>query len=121
MFEDLYIYEDIFVLPSWQDNVDNTQWLELLHPFTAVKNLYLEEVIVPSFVLALQELVGGRTMEVLPALENILLEGFQPSEPLHEGIEKFVAVRELTGHSVAVSPWEMDLEEEKKWDSWGDQ
>jgi hypothetical protein len=31
---------------------------------------------VPRIAPALQELVGGRTTEVLPALENILLQGF---------------------------------------------
>jgi hypothetical protein len=34
------------------------------------------EELVPRISPALQELVGGRTTEVLPALENILLEGF---------------------------------------------
>ena len=91
------------MMPYRQDNVDNTQWLELLHPFAAVKNIYLDRDFVPSFALALQELVGERTMEVLPTLENIFLEEFEPSGALHEGIEKFVAARGLTGHSVVVS------------------
>jgi hypothetical protein len=34
------------------------------------------------------------------------LKGFQPSGPLHEGIEKFVAARLLTSHPVAVSGWD---------------
>jgi hypothetical protein len=65
---------------------------------------------VPYIAPALQELVGGRTTEVLPTLENIFLE-FQPSgPPLHEGIEKFVAARLLTSHPVAVSYlWGMPL------------
>jgi hypothetical protein len=60
---------------------------------------------VPRIAPALQELVGGETTEVLPTLENISLEWFQPSGPLHEGIEKFVAARRLTSHPVAVSRW----------------
>jgi hypothetical protein len=55
---------------------------------------------------ALQELVGGRATEVLPTLENIFLEGFWPSGPVYEGIEKFVAARRLTSHPVAVSRWD---------------
>ena len=103
--EDLYI-EDSFLRLRWQDDVENTQYLELLHPFAAVKNLYLSKEFVPRVAAALQELVGGRTTEVLPALGNMFFEEFQPSVPLHEGIEKFVASRRLTGHPVAVSRWD---------------
>jgi hypothetical protein len=104
--EGLYIFEDRGSPPRWQDDVENTLWLELLHPFAAVKDLYLSEEFVLRIAPALQELVGGRTAEVLPTLENIFLEGFQPSGPLHEGIEKFVAARRLTSHPVAVSRWD---------------
>ena len=90
----------------WQDSVEDTLWLELLRPFSSVKNLYVCKEFVPRIAPALQELVGGRTTEVLPTLENIFLEGFQPSGPLLEGIEKFVAARRLTSHPVAVSRWE---------------
>ena len=33
------------------------------------------------------------------------MEGFLPSGPLHEGMEKFVAARRLTSYPVAVSLW----------------
>jgi hypothetical protein len=108
--EDLYIFEDQFYPPCWQDDVENTQWLELLHPFAAVKNLYLCEKIVPRIAPALQELVRARTTEVLPTLENIFMKGLQPSGTLQEEIEKFVAARQLTSHPVAVSGWDMDPE-----------
>ena len=103
--EDLYIFEDREDPPRWQDDVENTLWLDLLHPFAAVKNLHLSEEFVPRIAPALQELVGGRTTEVLPTLESIFLEGFQPSGPLHEGIEMFIAARQLINHPVIVSHW----------------
>ena len=108
MLEDLYIFDDRENPPRWQDDVENTLWLELLHPFVAVKNLYLCKKFIPRIAPALQELVGGRTTEVLPTLKNIFLKGFQLSEPLHEGIEKFVAARRLTSHPVAVFRWDWD-------------
>ncbi len=111
MLEDLYILENPYWRPRWQDDVENTLWLEVLHPFAAVKNLYLSKEFAPRIAPALQELVGGRTAEVLPTLENIFLEGLQPSGPLQEGIEKFVAARQLTSHPVAVSHWD----EDSKW------
>ena len=113
--EDLYIHEKSYSQPRWQNDVENTLWLELLHRFAAVKKLYLCKEFVPRIAPALQELVGGRTTEVLPTLENIFLEGFQPSGPVHKGIEKFVAARQLTGHPVAVSQWDRDSGEEGKW------
>ena len=101
--EDLYINKHSYLRSRWQDDVENALWLDLLRPFVAVKNLYLSEEFVPCIAPALQELVMGRTTEVLPCLEDILLEGFQPSGPLQEGIEKFVAARQLTGHLVNIN------------------
>jgi hypothetical protein len=87
----------------WQGNVDNVLWLRLLHPFTFVKNLYLTEEIAQRIVPALQDLVGVRATEVLPTLENIILEEGQRSGPVQEGIQQVVAVRQAAGHPIAVS------------------
>ena len=115
--EDLYIFEGRWGPTRRQGDFESTLWLDFLHSFVAVKNLYLSEEFVPRVALALQELVGGRTTEVLPTLENIFLEGFQPSKPLHEGIEKFFAARRLTNHPVAVSHWDTVSKREKQWGS----
>ena len=101
---DLYILEDPKL--RWQDDVENNLWLELFRPFSAVKNLHVCKEFVPRIAPALQELVGGRTTEVLPTLENIFSDGFQASGPLHEGIEEFVAARWLASRPVAVSHWD---------------
>jgi hypothetical protein len=106
--EDLYIFEVRGNPPRWQDDVENTLWLDLLRSFVAVKNLYLSEGCLPRIAPALQELIGGRTTEVLPTLENIFLEELHTSGPLQEGIEKFVAARELANHPVTVSRWHRD-------------
>jgi hypothetical protein len=108
--EILYIYQWNFSGPYRKDtgNVENALWLALLHPFTAAKNLYLSKEITPCIVPALQELVGGRTTECLPTLKNIFLEEVEPSGPVQEAIEMFVAARQLSGHPVAVSHWEGD-------------
>ena len=103
--EDLYIYESVYWRTDGQDIVENNHWLELLRPFTAAKNLYLSEEIASCIVPALEELVGGRTTEVLPALRNIFLEGLQPSEPIQEGIGQFVASRQVTNHPIAITCW----------------
>jgi hypothetical protein len=106
--KDLCIYQNPYnpyLDPHRQDNVDNTLWLELLHLFTAVKNLYISTVFVPRIAPALLELVGGRTTEVLLVLQNIFLQRFRPSEPVQEGIQQFVTMRQVTGRPIAVSRW----------------
>ena len=72
--EDLYI-EQYSQLVWKNDAIENILWLQLLFPFTAVKNLYLSKEFAPGIVAALQELVGSRTTEVLPRLQNIFMEG----------------------------------------------
>ena len=92
--------------PDWQDNVENTLWLELFHPFTSVKNLYLSHTFARRIVSALQELAEGRRIEVLPALENIFLEGLEFLGPVEKAIGPFVAMRQVTGHPIAVTRWD---------------
>jgi hypothetical protein len=112
--EDLYILEFPRRRPHWQDDVESTLWLDLLRPFVSLKNLYISKEFAPRIAPALEELVGARTKEVLPTLENIFLAGLQPSGPLQEGIEKFVAARQLISHPVAVSrSWNPDSEQNK--------
>jgi len=101
--ERLYISERSYSKLLWQDDIENSQWLELLHPFTAVKNLHLCKEFAPRFTPSLQELIGERTTEVLPALQSLFLEELHPSGPFEEPIGKFVAARQLVNLPVAVS------------------
>ena len=103
--ERLYIYEPQYLPSKWQDDVENVQWLEIFHQFTSVKNLYICKEFTQCIALALQELVGERVADALPALEVLWLEELQPSGPVQEGIERFVAARRLSSHPVAVSHW----------------
>ena len=109
--ENLFIHEPANSQLDWKGGIENIEWLELLLPFTGVKNLYLSEQFAPRIAPALQELTGGRT-EVLPTLQNLYLEGFQPSEPVHEGIARFISARQLTNRPVAISVWERVQEQE---------
>jgi hypothetical protein len=105
-------------LEDWQDHIEITpsQWLELLHPFAAVRHLYLSRDMAPRIGLALQELVGSRTTETLPNLEVILLEGLEssgPVTPVQEDIRQFVASRQVTSHPIVVTLWERKVEYEE--------
>ena len=112
--ERLYIRNDTIACHSpWQEDIESSQWLELLHLFTAVKDLYISREFVPRIAPTLQELVGERVAEVLPALQNLFLEETLPSEPVQEGIRQFVHARQLYNHPVNVSRWEGKC---TKWD-----
>ena len=56
----------------------------------------------PVCRIILQELVGEQATEILPALQNIFIEGSQSSGPVPEGIANFITARELSGHPVFV-------------------
>ena len=104
--EDLYIHKEQYQqLDYWKDNIENGLWLELLRPFTAVKNLYLSEEFATRIAPALQELLGHRTTDVLPALQNIFLEGLESLGPAQEGIRQLVAARQVASRPIAVSRW----------------
>ena len=106
--ERLYFFnfDHSFSRPQWQDDVESGQWLELFHQFTAVKDLYLCQELPPLIAPILQELVGERATEVLPALETIFLKETLPSGSVQESIGKFVAGRELASHPITLSHWE---------------
>jgi hypothetical protein len=105
MLEDLYIYEYPTWPPDWKDDIESGLWLQLLHPYIAMKNLYLSEEIARRIRHALQELAEGRTTEVLPALQSIFLERLESSGPVQEGIGKFVAARQVASRPIEVSSW----------------
>ena len=102
---DIDIKTDPKSLLKWQDDMEDTQWLDLLHPFTSVKDLALSERSVPFVAPALQELSGERVREVLPALENLFLEWPLQSGPVKRAIRKFITARQLSGWPVAVRHW----------------
>src|SRR6266852_3953628 len=100
--EDLYIEHGCWHLVWKGDAIWNTLWLQLLLPFSAVKNLYLSRTFALGIAAALQELDGGRTIQTLPSLQNIFVEGLEPSGSLREDIEQFVAARRLSGHHIGI-------------------
>ena len=102
----LFIYESGFLQPRWQGDIEESQWLDVLNPFTAVKDLYLSQIFVPRIAPTLQELVGERVAGVLPALQCLFLEKLHPSGTIQEEIVKFVDARQLAEHPVAISLWE---------------
>ena len=110
--EQLEIREGFWLEYSrWRDDPDMSPslWLELLHLFVAVWSLHVSEVLVPPIAVALQELGEGRTMEVLPALQILSLEGLQQAGCVQKVIQSFVTSRQLSGHPIVIETWERQL------------
>jgi hypothetical protein len=65
----------------WNEDIEHSQWLELLCPFVFVKDLVIFEELIPLVAPVLQELAGDsdKVMEVMPTLQNVFSEG--PSHP----------------------------------------
>jgi hypothetical protein len=108
----LYILDAYFEL-DWQDDIESSQWMEVLHPFTAAEALFLSQELSPHIASILQELARERVSETLPALQNLFLEGTVSSGPVQEGIGQFVTARQRSSHPVVFSRWER---KGNKWD-----
>jgi hypothetical protein len=100
----------------WQDDLESSQWVELLHPFTAVRDLKISWDFTRHIAPTLQELIGERTMEVLLVLQTLFInvplsmdepipsEFPFPSRLVQESFDKFIAARKLAGHPITVCP-----------------
>jgi hypothetical protein len=104
--EDLYLEHKYSELVWKNDAIENTLCLQLLVLFTPVKNLYLSKEFALGIAATLQELVGSRITEVLPSLQNIFVEGLEPSGPFQKNIGQFIAARQLSDHPVAIFDWD---------------
>ena len=98
--ERLHIRKDTGSGPQWRDDMENTQWIDLLHPFITVKDLYLSVELAPLVALALRESVGAA--DVLPELQNIFFEGLESSSYFQAVIVPFITARESSKRPVAI-------------------
>jgi hypothetical protein len=103
--ERLYMLVKFAPPGHWHDDMENTQWQELFQSFTAVKDLYLSGELALRIAQALRDLVGGKETELLPALQNIFVEGRQLSVAVQETIKPFIDTRQVSGALVAVHHW----------------
>ena len=103
---------DIYLDASrWQVDSDPPQWLELFRPFTGVRTLRISCHSKSPIMCTLQDLDGEMAIEVLPALDDLYLEDYQPSGPEQKVIEPFIAARQYSDHPVSVHRWERPIPE----------
>jgi hypothetical protein len=106
--EELFIYDGMSHThrQQWQEDMDTAQWLELLHPFNSVKDIYLSKGLAVQVMHVLRELDATGISEVLPKLQNLSIEGspWQRLSQVHI-FSQFVVARQLSGRPVAVRQW----------------
>lgn len=84
--------------PSWQDHIDQSEWLELFRQFPAVETLRVSAQLAGHVGDALKDVTIDIVPEFLPALRLLCLE----DEPLKR-VEEFVNTRQLSGLSVTIA------------------
>ena len=84
-------------MQCWQYDIENIKWLEPLHPFFSVKHLYLSKDFAQCIATALEQLDGEIPTEMLPTLENVLIEKSQLYGHVCD-FQNFTAMRQLSGH-----------------------
>jgi hypothetical protein len=89
---------------GWHDDdIESDVWFGLLQLFTSTKDLYLSEGLALRVLQAIEELIGRTNIEVLPALQNIFVEGHHLSEAVHAAIRPFITMRQIP---VTVHRWD---------------
>jgi hypothetical protein len=84
-------------MPSGEEDMDSTQWLELFQSFTHVKEFHvMERQLVPSVVQAL--VTEAMATGVLPELNYLYLRDFDKISS--NAAEKFISMRSLSGRPV---------------------
>jgi hypothetical protein len=81
--------------PGWKDSMDDTDWLELLHQFSAAKTVHGSKQLAGHIALALDGVGEEMITEVLPALTSLSLED-QPAR----SVENFFATRQNSGYPI---------------------
>ncbi|KAH9960067.1 hypothetical protein BGW80DRAFT_1484824 [Lactifluus volemus] len=92
--------------PDWEDFVDNPQWLELFHAFSALQHMHIPPRLGELIGSALQELTEERVMDALPMLRHLYLP--PPSESTQQAIQPFISSRQRSNHPVTVYLTEID-------------
>ena len=106
MIKRLYILNGNTPSLHWRRNIESSQWLDLLCPFTAIEDLYLSQEFSLHIVPDLHGISGEGMKEVLPSLQNLFLERPSRSGPVEEAIEQSVTSLNLASRPIAISQWD---------------
>ncbi|KAH9959382.1 hypothetical protein BGW80DRAFT_1486852 [Lactifluus volemus] len=95
-------HPDREVFSDWKDYVDNPQWLEIFHAFSALQHMDIPPILGQIIGSALQELTGESVMDALPMLRHLYLPFL--SESTQQAIQPFISSRQRSNRPVTVHP-----------------
>ncbi len=88
------------------EGIEDAEWLDLLRQFSAVQSLHVSPELAGNIALALEDITEEIVAGVLPALDLLCLEDRPVSS-----VEKFLAVRRLSGRPVTLVDTEEEFDE----------
>jgi hypothetical protein len=80
---------------EWHNEVDRTQWRELLRPFSGVKTIWVGEELAEGFSRSLRSGDGEMPLEILPNLLEL-----QCPDGYDDAFTPFILERRAAGHPV---------------------
>ena len=80
---------------QWRPTTDVFQWLDLLHPFSAVRSLDIDENSLTPVAYTLKEVAEERITEIFPDIRRLSIGERLPSRPIVRALEKFTTARGL--------------------------
>jgi F-box-like len=87
--------EDQLQQSQWEPTAEDFLWLDLLHSFSAVKDLDIDKNILTPIAYTLKEVVEERITEIFPAIQEVSIGEQLPSGPILRAIEEFATARGL--------------------------
>jgi hypothetical protein len=84
------------------NEVNRTQWRELLSPFSNVKTLYVPNKLVGELSRSLCSEDGEESLELLPNLQ--VLQYSDGGSDVHDALTQFINERQTAGHPVRITP-----------------
>jgi hypothetical protein len=100
--EDLMLHYGEHDLSSeWHNEVDRTQWRELLSPFSNVKTLYVQNGLVTELSRSLCSEDGEESLELLPNLQELQYSG--DGSDVGDAFTPFINERQTAGHPLRLT------------------
>jgi hypothetical protein len=94
-----FSYDEHSDPPVWHKGVRRSQWRELLRPFTNVKVIYVQDLLISRIFHSLPSEDGEPPLELLPNLEEI---GYSVGSDTRDVFTKFLNERQVSGHPVSL-------------------
>jgi hypothetical protein len=92
-------YDEHYHPSAWDNNIDRSQWRELLRPFSNAKTIHVDDSLISRIFRSLPSDDGEPPLELLPNLEEI---GYSGGSDARDALTRFLNERQLSGHPVSL-------------------